>query len=914
MKKIFYSFMMLFMGIAAVCHAQQEASTVTEWNGSNKKLRMRPDSLITFSYTATANGTLYIYANDQNVSDNVHVNIWGGWYHDGGYDNDSPLQEAGSYENGVGVYGWIKVWAGDEIRFTLSTPKEAEGVMAMFTLKSVFFGENVKGGSWEEPIALTQGTKETLPVYKNYDTDYLGNLSYATFGRFVAPNDGVASIFTEEYLIYYIKEEDYGSSDAPLKYASQDISTNDHEFVVEKDKAYIVIVPNSRPTEVTFKLNSSRKGENCKAPIELTDLPASLDLVKGNNFFRIDLANVSNQYIMDLNVAAGWKGTITYLENCDYESEELLPADVNGTASYIHNLDPQYIGNQLIINFNVTNVANIKGAATISMREPKEGESFDKAIAIGVGENKFSGPARDYWFVYTANKDAELSVSSTGTIKHMQYSRSGGNIINEYNVYRIGKGQTIYICIASQQGDNTITLTEKAIEAGDYCDMPIVFELGENIVIKDRGDNVMNYRQFTAKESGFAIFETSSQNVIEYYWSIYFRQECGGKTISYVREDHTNTDGKVTSRSYKIPVTAGTSYLFEIMSFANDGANVIFTSRFEKANEGDVCATAIEISTLADTIDIDNTPQNTKWHKYVADKTGFYTTYAKIGRGSNLKIKVGDCNAEEINGSDDNRHNNAYMAGYKMCKVYVEQGQTLYIGTIINSDPGDTDGTNYYIVTTFAEARPGERFADPIKAEAGIAYTLTTGDEGYETWYTYTLPAGKETTIIIRSSTMKCYSSLVFYTDEKTSLSAYKEDFTQINITNDEGATIGKSYLFAAADTERTIYIKAPIATITEPVTWMVEKGNGGDGIDNLEGQFVATVYPNPTDGLFHINVPKATEATARIITTSGRLLYHTTLTAGLNTIDLRGQLASGIYLVIVNSNNQSSTSKLIVR
>ena len=167
MKKIFYSFMMLFMGIAAVCHAQQEASTVTEWNGSNKKLRMRPDSLITFSYTATANGTLYIYANDQNVSDNVHVNIWGGWYHDGGYDNDSPLQEAGSYENGVGVYGWIKVWAGDEIRFTLSTPKEAEGVMAMFTLKSVFFGENVKGGSWEEPIALTQGTKETLPVYKN---------------------------------------------------------------------------------------------------------------------------------------------------------------------------------------------------------------------------------------------------------------------------------------------------------------------------------------------------------------------------------------------------------------------------------------------------------------------------------------------------------------------------------------------------------------------------------------------------------------------------------------------------------------------------------------------------------------------------------------------------------------------------
>lgn len=835
MKKFLYTFLMLFMTIAMVCPAQQEASTVTPWDGKSKRLRMRPDSLITFSYKAAENGTLYIYADDQDVYDNVPVSIWGGWYHNGAYDADAPLQEAGPYENGVGVYGWIRVFAGDEVRFTLSTPKDAAGAMAMFSIKSLLFNESVKGDSWERPIALTQEAKTNLPVYRSNDPEYLTDLSYATFCRFVAPSDGVASILTGEYLIYYIEEELYGSAEEPLKYVSQDTETDDHEFVVQKDKAYIIIVPNSRPTSVTFKMNSSRLGENCKAPIELTEFPATLNLKRGNNFYRIDLSTIGDKQMLDLAVAANWKGTITYFNTCDYESEELAPAYITGTAmSYTHNLDPMYMGNELIINFNVSNVSSATDAATLTLREPKEGESFDKATAIKVGENTFSGAARDYWFVYTADKDAEISVASTGTIKHMLYSRGGGNIINEYNVYRVNEGQPIYICIAAPEGDNTITLTAKELVRGDYCDFPIEFDLGEDVIIKDRGDNVMNYRLFTAEKSGFAIFETTSENIIEYYWTIYFRQECGSKTISYVREDGTDSQGKAM-RSYKVPVAAGHSYIFEIMSFANEGADVIFTSRFEEASEGAVCATAVGLKTLGEIIELDNTPETSMWYKYVADRSGFYTIYAKIGRGSNLKVKVGDCDADEINGSDDNRYDNAYMAGYKVCKVYVEKGQTLYIGTTINADPGDTDGTNYYIMPTFAEARPGERFADPIRAEADVAYTLSTGEDGYETWYVYTLPADKATLITISSTTQKCYSSLLFYIDEKTSLSAYRGDFTQTNLTSETGVMIGKSYLFEAADAERTIYIKVPVATISEPVTWSIgdnENNGNGEGID----------------------------------------------------------------------------------
>jgi hypothetical protein len=186
---------------------------------------------------------------------------------------------------------------------------------------------------------------------------------------------------------------------------------------------------------------------------------------------------------MELAAAAGWKGTITYLDNCDYESEELQPATIDGTgASYILNLSPLFMGHELIMNFNVTDVDAAKGAVTLKLREPAAGECMDKAIAIQAGENPFSGQARDYWFVYTASQDAELSVATTGTLKHMLYSRGGGDIINEYNVYRIYEGHSLYFCISTaEEGNHSITLTETPIEAGDYCDMPIFFNLARTL-------------------------------------------------------------------------------------------------------------------------------------------------------------------------------------------------------------------------------------------------------------------------------------------------------------------------------------------------------------------------------------------------------------------------------------------------
>ena len=869
MKKFLHSLLVLLMGITTTAFAQQEeADEVQQWNGRNKRLEMFAGDKLTFEYKAPADGTLYIYSDNQDVEDNVPISIWGGWYYDGEYDDDAPLKEAGAYENGVGVYGWIRVMEDDVIRFTLTASEDGDGQVTEFTLKSVFFADNYGGDSWEEPVTLEKDATVNIPVYPNYSSDILPGLEInnVTFCKFTAPSNGVASIFTEEYLIYYLEEYNIGSTENLFKGVVQDVATNDHEFVVYEGVDYLVVIPNARPTTAKFKMNYNRLGMSPKFPVEITEFPTILDLVKGNNYYAFSHELIGDPKMMEVAVAAGWNGSITYMENPDENSAELTADNVEGnTVTFVKNIDTRFLkgGNSVIVNFNMTDQNSVSAAATLSLREPAAGESFSTATYARVGNNTINGPAGDHWFAYIAGTDAELTFTTTGTIKHINFYPGIENMIASVNTYRVNESDTIYVCVTTATNEgNTLTIKSKQIVAGDYCDNPIVFDLGEDIVIKDRGDDVMNYRQFTAEKSGFAILETTAKKVLNSYWSISFRTDCDGRSLDYTSQDITDSNGNITSRSYKLPVLEGETYLFEIMSFANAGADVVFTTRLEEANEGDICATAIAITQLGDTIALDNTPETIMWHKYVADRTGFYTTYAKIGRGSNLKVKVGDCDSNEINGSEDGRYNNAYMAGYKFSKVYVEQGQTIYICTTINANPGNTDGTNYYIVTTFAEARPGERFADPISARSGVDYTLTFGENGYETWYKYSIPENEEATIII-SSTIRNYSSLVFYWDEKTSLASYKGDFEQTSITDEDGWTIGKSYFFDAADEERTIYIKCPVATISEPVVWTIICNDEDE--TNISVEEVAPEAPviydlmgrrveSPTKGIYIIN------------------------------------------------------------
>jgi hypothetical protein len=806
------------MGITTAAFAGQSGPHT--WDGSNKTLQLRKDTTLTFSYTAIEDGTLYIYSNNQGSSDNVPLTLQGGWYHDGAYDADSPLQDVGPYENGLGLYGWINVFTGDEIRFTISTPKDAEGSQTRFTLKSAFFKQGLGGNSWENAITLTQNETTSIPVRPNTSKDILGNIwsDNVTFCKFTAPSDGVATILTSEYVVYVLEEENIGVPGKSFSPVSQDVSTNDHEFIVRKGVDYIVVVPNTRPTTLTFKMTQKVLGQSAKFPLEITEFPATIDLKKGDNFYAFSHELIGDKNMLEIAVAASWNGPITYMEDANEKSEELVADSAAGkAATFVKNVDPRYLyGTTLIVNFNnMTEEDNLTEAATLSLREPVAGESFDTAISASYGENTISGPAGDYWFAYTAEMDAVYSFATTGELKHVNFFAGVEQLVTD-NIYRIDEGETIYVCVTTTKNEgNTFTISGKEIVDGDYCDRPIFFELGQDIEIVGR--DVDCFLSFFAEGNGFALFTSTN-------WSIHFRSECGGRRLN--PEETITENGDDIIYSYKLPVSEGQSYIVEVEDVSED---ITISTSFEAPVLGDICATAVAITTLDENINIDYAFEATKWFKYTAEKDGFYNVKAKLGYAANMTTKIGDCDAAEINASSDNSANNAYMGGYKAAKVYLVEGQTLYIYTKTgNSNDEEQFSAEFYLSVSYVgEARPGEDVAVAIQAVANKEYDILKNDaDGYEQWYTYTIPAGKEAVFTLSTVVKYLTNNFSFYGEDKaTNMSSGKGDFTQENITNEKNETIGKRITFAAADEARTIYFK--LSTVNakfypDPVVWQI--------------------------------------------------------------------------------------------
>ena len=627
----------------------------------------------------------------------------------------------------------------------------------------------------------------------------------------------------------------------------------------------------------------------------------------------MNVSELGTTNFMEIVSTAGWEGNIEYWNNCNVTNEWLTSDVIIGTSeTFYKDINPVRLETAEYLYFNVQVTNGTPGnGLTLSLREPKEGESCNMATPIQLGENQFKGLARDQWFSYTATKDAEMTITSTGTLKYISFNCDDTNNYNGTDTYRVNEGQTFFFCITTNNTEtNTITISEKELVDGDYCDRPIDFVLGENVVIADRGDDVINYRRFVAEESGTAIFETTCANWVEYFWSVVFRNDCEGRAIDYVRNEYEDENNGDLGLSYRIPVTKGETYIIEISSFANDGADAIVTSRFEAATTGSNCETAIAIENLGEEIEIPNTPDLTVWYTYTADKSGFYTIKSKIGRGSTMKTMTAECTAELVNSATDNSYSDAYMAGYKVSKIYVEQGTPFFVCVTISSDPGETAGTNRYIIASFAEARPGEYFGSPIQAVAGTTYYLPNTDDAYDTWYAYTIPAGTECIFNIGSDITPSYGSLAFYSDETTTMSAYKGDFTQTNNKNANNQMCGKTYTFAAGETDRIVYIKT---SYQKNLHWWNITLDGGESINDINAENSMIVYPNPTDGTFYVNVPTVENGAKITVTTlTGKVVYNASISSNVTNVTLN--TTGGIYLVTVSNGNSVETAKLIVK
>lgn len=817
MKKFYYLLLMLFMGVSTSALARQEATTITEWDGTDKKISLKKKGLATFSYEVAESGVLFIYAKEQPSI--IPLSIWGGRYEEGTYQTDS-LQDTGAYAEGVGIYGWIKVSAGDVLRFTIEAANEGKASTTI-TLKSQFFSENFGGDGLENPIELTKDKGVEVPVYVNAATEVLPDFSRMTFCKFVAPSDGVASINTAENIIYYVEAEKCGQEE--FKNVSPTGDSDDHEFLVEKDKTYLVAVPNNRPTKVTFKMIYDRLGLTPKFPKELTEFPASIDLEEGNNYYAFSHELINKNNILEIALAVSENDTIavSYMEDFNDKSTELETDSVVGPANVVlvKNVDKRFLsGDKVIVNFS--KVVG-KGVANLSLRKPGDGESMSTAIAVNVGGNVFNGPARDYWFVCSSESDVEYSFTTANptndTLKHVNYSDCI-DMMTLDNTYRVRENEKIYVCVTrrASAGEGVLTVEKRDVERGDYCDVPVLFNLGEELNVL--GCGMDRYYSFEVEENGLAVFQSTNT-------TIHFRGECGGGRIN--PEEIRAEEDKDMIYTYKLPVEAGHSYIVELERVEKD---ITISTSFKTAAEGEIYSTAVEMEGFNENVGIDYQFEVAKWYKITADKDGFYAIKAKLGQSSNMKIKIED--ASEKNVDTDWSEKDAVAGGFKSTKVYLEEGQTLYLYTKTGSSNDETkfSAEFYFVVSYVGEARPGEDAAVAISVETSTEYVVLKNDEnGYEQWYTYTIPARRKA--VFTYSTTVAYSSnpsSLYREDKTTTMSAGKGDFTQENITaiiNEEEVVVGRRITFAPAAKPRTIYIK--FSTINtkfypEPIVWQI--------------------------------------------------------------------------------------------
>jgi Pregnancy-associated plasma protein-A/Secretion system C-terminal sorting domain len=89
--------------------------------------------------------------------------------------------------------------------------------------------------------------------------------------------------------------------------------------------------------------------------------------------------------------------------------------------------------------------------------------------------------------------------------------------------------------------------------------------------------------------------------------------------------------------------------------------------------------------------------------------------------------------------------------------------------------------------------------------------------------------------------------------------------------------------------------------------------------LDKIQGELDVTIYPNPSNGVFTLdilNMANETNADIKIMDITGKIVYNQSMAIGngVNTKEINQQLAAGLYQIIVRTGENVSVQKLMVQ
>lgn len=83
-------------------------------------------------------------------------------------------------------------------------------------------------------------------------------------------------------------------------------------------------------------------------------------------------------------------------------------------------------------------------------------------------------------------------------------------------------------------------------------------------------------------------------------------------------------------------------------------------------------------------------------------------------------------------------------------------------------------------------------------------------------------------------------------------------------------------------------------------------------GVNELNPGLSLSIYPNPSNGLIHVDLQTGTMAQLAIYSITGQLVYSTNLISSINTLQL--PLSNGIYLALIERGSQRFSQKLVIQ